>query len=148
HAFQAGEHELAGFVLHGADLQFRWIFQCVNQLDVANAALGAGNMLGNARILKCAGAGRPLGLGALTDFFLPLRAYLAEVIGKDVTRATGVRTVPDGDGQIGQVDALVDLGQGRVVPLRDFAEVDIGEDLSGKLERLVKVEVVKRDDTT
>ena len=63
----------------------------------------------------------------VADFSFPIRAHLAQVIGENVSRAAAVRAMADDDVLVRQSRAAVHPGEPRVVPLRNFAEVNIGQ---------------------
>ena len=50
-----------------------------------------------------------------------------EVVGEHEGRAGAVGAVHRGDGQAGQLHAVIELGDLRIVPLGDLAEIDVGQ---------------------
>src|SRR5262249_44479193 len=66
---------------------------------------------------------------------LPLGTDLGQVIDPDVARAAAVGTVDDHDFRVGQADAWVQIAQGRVIPLRDLTQVDVGQHGPGEAQR-------------
>src|SRR5690606_34726815 len=104
--------------------------QGIGQLDVADGAADLPDVGSHALVALAADAGRPAHRGAFADLLLPLRRNLGQVIDEVEGGAGTVRAVHDGDAQVGQGQAGVEGGDGRVVPLADPAQVDVGQDLS------------------
>src|SRR5581483_7480335 len=99
---------------------------------VADGAIGAAGVGGDALVAFAADAGRPLERGVLADLALPLRAYLAQIVREDEGRARAVRAIDDGDRLVGQLQLRIERGDLRVVPLGDLAEIDVGEQRAGE----------------
>src|SRR5262249_40011884 len=68
------------------------------------------------------------------DLALPVAADRGEVVREVVRGARSVAAVDGRDVGGREVDARVDLRDRRVVPLRDLAEVDVGDDRPGQLQ--------------
>ncbi len=110
------------------------VLECVDQLDVADGARRLLDQSGNAFVALAADADRPVDRGGHADRLLVVGRDLGKIIAPDVARARTVAAVHDGDVLARKVDAGIDGLDGRVVPLRDLAEEDIGEDLAGEAE--------------
>ncbi len=80
-----------------------------------------GQLLGHALVPRLGAADRPLHRRRGAYLVLPVLAHLAQVIGEDVGAAAALRAVDDLDRLVGQVDAGVQLLDGRVVPAGDLA---------------------------
>ena len=102
-------------------------------LDVANCALDALDVGGDALIALAADADRPFHGGAGTDLAFEVRTDLRQVIGEQEGCAGAVGAVHDGDFRIRQIDARIEGGNFRRIPLGDLAEVDVGGDRPGQL---------------
>ena len=136
---------LAVSVLHGSRREV--VLQRVRLLDVADRAGSLLDAAGDAVVASRAGAGRPL--DALVDAGAvgPRSRVVGEELGEVRRRAGLVRAVADGDVRVGQVDAGVQRRDLLVVPLRDSAEVDVGDRRAVESQaRLDAVEVVRDGD--
>src|SRR6202042_3960749 len=109
----------------------------VSQLDVSDRARRAANLPRDALVaLGPDGAGRrPRNALTGTNLALPLRGDVAEEIGEDVARPRAVRPMDHDDGHVGKVNALIELGDLRVVPLENLSELDVGDYLGAELDR-------------
>src|SRR5437667_295557 len=85
-------------------------------------------LLSHALVALAADADRPVDRGGHTDLLPVLGRDLRQVVAPDVARAGAVGAVHDGDVLARQLNAGVDVPDGGVVPLRDLAEEDVGED--------------------
>ena len=72
---------------------------------------------------------------------------LRKVVGEDARRAGVILANGEGDWQVGQGHAAIEGGDGRVVPLADFAGVNLAERVSIQFKVGHAVEVVREDDT-
>src|SRR5207302_2570204 len=75
----------------------------------------------------------------------PLRADGRGVVGEVEGRAGVAGAVDRRDLQVGQRHAHVQGGDGRVVPIRDLAEEDVGDHLAGEVQVHRPVRDVVRD---
>ena len=94
--------------------------------------------------------GAPVPVGQFTavpvpTWLLPGRADVGEVVGEVVRRPGAVGAVDDGDVLAGQVFARVELLDRRVVPVRDLAEVDLGEHRAAHTQKVAAGRVVVED---
>ena len=93
----------------------------------------------------------PRPTGHLTDaplptLLCPLCAHAGEVIGEDAGGAAAVGAVHDDDRLVGELHARVVIGNLRVVPFGDLAEVDVGHVFRGELQPLGDAGKVVGDD--
>jgi hypothetical protein len=90
----------------------------------------------------------PAPAGKATDVPVPtlvFRAHLGEVVGEVVGRPARVGAVDRSDLRVRQLCAGIAPGNCRIVPRRDFAEEDVGEDLPAQLQVLWCPRDVVRD---
>src|SRR5207253_8465579 len=71
---------------------------------------------------------------ALTHLALPFGTDLRKVVHPYEGRTRAVGTMNDGDFQVRQLDARIELGNCRIVPFADLAEVDVGKHGPRELE--------------
>src|SRR5690606_13597122 len=90
---------------------------------------------GHAFVALAADAHRPRDRGALADGLLPGRADLGQVVGEVEAGARAVGTVDHGDLRVRQRDAAVEGDDGRIVPVGDPAEEDVGQGRAVELHR-------------
>src|SRR3954453_14620880 len=116
---------LAGLVLHRGVGEV--VLERVGLLDVADRALVLLDACGDAVVALGAGARRPLDRLVDADVLLPLRRISGEEGREELRRARLIRAVADRDVRVRELDARVLPRDGRVVPLLDLAEVDVGD---------------------
>ena len=131
-AVHARHREVAGRVLDVGHREL--VGERVGEADVADRPVGLGDRGGDAVVAVAADPGRELDLGRGADLRLPLGADRREVVGERVGVAAAVAAVDRRDLGARQADARVELGDRRVVPLGDLAEVDVGEDRTAQLQ--------------
>src|SRR5215212_1962510 len=134
---------LAGLVLHRRVGEV--VLERVGLLDVADRALVLLDAGGDAVVALGAGARRPLDRLVDADVLLPLRRIGGEEGREELRRARLIRAVADRDVRVRELDALVLPCDGRVVPLLDRAEVDVGDGRPVELEPLGDPGEVVRD---
>jgi len=136
---------LAGGVLHRAVGHL--VLNGVDQLDVAEGVRGLTNHTGDALVALLTDACGPLHGGALAYLAVPIGADLREVIGEDVGGSASVGAI-DGQNRIGRkIDAGIVLGDARIVPRGDLAQVDVSDDVAREVEILIDTgDVVDRND--
>ena len=103
----------------------------VGRGDVADRARGLGDRRGDAGVAFGTDTGLEADGGGDANFGFPGGADLRQVVGERVGVTGTVGTEDRGDGQVRQLRLRVQLGDLRVVPVGDLAEVDAGEDLAG-----------------
>src|SRR5690606_24076331 len=108
------------------------VLQRVGQLDVADRTFDLLHVGSHALVAFAADAVGPLHRLALADGLLPERADLAQVVGEVEGGAGTVGALDQVDLGGGQCDAGVDRGDGRVVPVPDLAQVDVGQQRTGQ----------------
>jgi hypothetical protein len=122
----------------------------VRLVDVADRALVLLDTGGDALVALAAdGAGGPLHLGALTEG--PGVGVGVEELGEDRGGARAVRAVDRDDVEVRQVEVGVELGERRVVPVRDAPLEDVGDRVGVEgqpVERRVAVARVTAPNTT
>jgi hypothetical protein len=94
--------------------------------------------------LPAARACRPFHRHAEAYLALPLRIRLGQEIGPDVRRAAPIRPVDDDNRRVGKRDAGVQFLHRLVIPSRDLAKEDVGEDWPRKSHRLIETRKVVR----
>src|SRR3989442_1413376 len=118
----------------------------VGQLDVAEGAGRVLDLAGHALVPLAAEPHGPVHGGSAADLLVPLLADLREVIDPDVRGAAAIGPVHHQDRLVRQRDARVHRGDLRVVPLRDPAQEDVGQDVRCEAELRVAWQVVRRHD--
>ncbi len=126
HRGQGGQHVDPGGVLDRREREV--VLQGVGQFDVADRVRRRLDARRHPRVPGRADAGgRPGHRLALARTRRPRRGHRRQVVGEDVVGAAAVRPVHGGDRLVGEGDARVELGDGRVVPLGDRPEEDAGD---------------------
>src|SRR5690606_15041578 len=129
---QGRQDEVAGAVLQGG----------LGQVDLLRVRLfhvadGTGQVPHEARdafIAPGPEARRPWQGAAPASPLRPLVGDGAQVVAEGVGRSAGVRPAGDGDGQVRQVQLTVVLLNAGIVPVGDFAEEDVSEDVGSQLQ--------------
>ena len=85
-------------------------------------------------IARCSFADGPVDGGAGANGVLPVDVGLRKEIGPYEGAAAAIGAVYDNDLAIGQGDVAIDGGDPGVVPAADFAQVDVGENIGGKVK--------------
>ena len=106
----------------------------VGVLHIANRVGQAPHKGSHSLVTLTPGTGRPVHGLAFTDFFFPLGVHFREVVGKPKGRARAIGTAHRADLGTGQGHTRIERNDGRVVPLGDFAQVDIAQHLARELE--------------
>src|SRR5262249_28030972 len=109
--------------------------QGVEELDVADAAVVAGDVVGHGGIALLAPADRPIPGGA--HVVLPLFADRAPKLGEDGRGAAALGPVNDAAFPVGQLRVRVVLLDPLVVPLGDVAGKDTAQHLAGEVQGFV-----------
>ena len=109
----------------------------VGHLDVTDRARRAADLPGDAFVsLRADGARRrPRTLLPVPTLLFHSGETWLRKVGKDVARARAVGAMHDDDRHVREVRAVVELGDLRVVPLGDLAEVDVGHGLTRQTDR-------------
>src|SRR5712664_373211 len=128
-------YEYARSVLHIAIRDF--IGFGVDQFDVTDGVRRILDRASYAFVAFAAEAHGPVDGRAVADLGLPLVAELRKIVGPDVGSAAAVRAMHDDDVVCGKIYALVDAGDGRVLPLGYFAEENAGKGARGKIQSRV-----------
>src|ERR1700761_4856535 len=108
----------------------------VGRRDVADRARGFADQGGDAGVAFGTGTGFEADRGGDANFSFPGGADPRQVVGERVRVTGAIGTVDRGDGQVRQLRLRVELGDLRVVPVGDRAEVDAGEDLARQVQFL------------
>src|SRR3954451_24894651 len=135
-----GGLERRGDVVAGLVLDVRGrevVRERVRLLDVADAAVVLLDAGRDAVVALGARAGRPLDGLVDAGAALPLGRVVRQEGREELRGARLIRAVAHRDRLVGQPRARVGRGDGRVVPLLDVAEEDVGDGLAVELEILV-----------
>src|SRR6201999_376880 len=96
----------------------------------ADRVLGLADVAGDAFVAFGADAGRPFDGRAGTDLALPVCAHLRQIVCEVEGRAGTVGAAHHGDRVRRQLQVRIELLDGRIIPLGDLAEIDVGERLA------------------
>ena len=118
-------HGLAGLVDHGGVGQL--VLLGIGVFDVTDRILGLADIAGDAFVALGANASRPFDRGAGTDLGFPVGADLREIVGEVEGGARTVGAANDGDGVGRQLQLRIELGDRRIIPFGDLAEIDVGQ---------------------
>ena len=130
--FERGCHEAARRVLDLPVAQA--VRQRVDQLDVAERALGLLHLLGHAFVALAAEPDGPAHRRGEAHLVPPLAGELVEEVGKDIGRARPVGAVHHDDVHGGQLHAGVERRDPLVVPAGDAAHEDLHQHVPVELE--------------
>src|SRR5690606_24023216 len=110
------------------------VLQRISGLDVAYAAVHARDIRGDALVTAAADARWPRDRRAFTHLLPELAADLGEEVGEHESSSRTVRAVYGGNPLRRQLQIRVQSLDGRIVPGRDLAQEDIGQDLIGQTQ--------------
>src|SRR3984885_4836234 len=99
----------------------------VSVFDVAERTDRLRGVVGNALAAFGADTDRPFDRRVLADLGLPVRTDLGKIVGPDEGGARSVGAMHDRDCGVGQIDAGIELGDRRIVPLGDVTQEDLGD---------------------
>ena len=85
-------------------------------------------------IALAADTGDPFNRSAFADLGFPIGTDLGKVVGEQKGGARAVRAVHHRDVGVGHFDAAIEGDDGRIIPLLDLAQVNIGQHFTGQLE--------------
>ena len=104
--------------------------------------------MGDTLVALAPDAGWPGDRGALADLLFPLRADLRQVIDPIEGRARSIGAVHHCDREVRELHPWIEGGHRGVVPLLDFAQIDVGEQWPAetKLSGLHTLDIHNRND--
>src|SRR6185437_11112212 len=132
--FEVRQLEVAGVVFNRGGTEAG--SDQVGRGDVADRARGLGDGRGHTSVAFGTDAGFEADGGGVADFRLPVGADFRQVVGERVGVTGTVGTEDRGDLQVRELRLRVELGDLRVVPAGDRAEVDTGDDLAREVDLL------------
>ena len=105
----------------------------IRVLHVADRPWNALQEGGDAFVAFATHSADPFHRRPFTDRVLPVRADLRQIVGEDEGRTGAIGAVDGRDGLVGELEPRVQIGDRRVIPLLDLAEVDVCEHRTGQL---------------